>query len=453
MKKTHIGIGLAALAAAAIFAQQSDIVIKLTRTERAVIALPDFRGAGESQKLMQAFNSTLWSDIEGSGIFKMAPKSMYPLRVPQQPRDFQPPPQPAPKPSAPAAPWLTDWSQPPVAANYLAFGYAAVQDGQLVVFGWLFNVTVPDISGAQVFGKPYFAPLTEEGARDAAHRFAADILGQFGAKSLFGTKIYFVSNRTGHKEIWSMDHDGSNQKQFTFYKSLCTMPSVSPDNSRIAFTSYIGGTPQLVIHSLATGNRIGFYNQRASMNATADFSPDGRTLIYSSSATGIAQIYQASLDGSGLKRISSARAIEVEPKVNPKNPNEIVFVSGRSGLPQIYKMNMDGADVVRLTNGEGEAVNPSWHPDGQHIAFAWTKGFDPGNYNVFIMDVASRQVVQLTHGSGRNENPSWAPDGRHLVFCSNRSGSPQIWTMLADGKNERRLTSQGHNEKPVWSRQ
>jgi len=444
MNRARKWMGLGVLGAVVIFAQQSDIVIKLMRSERAVIAIPDFRGSGESQKLMAEFNRTLWEDVEGSGLFRMAPKSMYPLAPPQQPRDFQA--------GAPGAK-LSDWSQPPVAANYLAFGYAAVQDNQLVVFGWLYNVTVQDLSGAQVFGKPYFAALTEAGAREAAHRFAADILGQFGAKSLYGTKIYFVSDRTGHKEIWSMDHDGSNQQQFTFYKSISTMPSVSPDGSKIAFTSFVSGTPQIIIHSLVTRNRLSFYNQKASMNATADFSPDGKTLLYSSTATGIAQIYQANLDGSGLRRISSVRAIEVEPKINPKNPNEIVFVSGRSGLPQIYKMNMDGADVVRLTNGEGEAVNPSWHPDGQHIAFAWTKGYDPGNYNVFIMDVASRQVVQLTHGSGRNENPSWAPDGRHLAFSSNRTGSFQIWTMLADGKDERRLTSQGQNEKPVWSRQ
>ena len=121
-------------------------------------------------------------------------------------------------------------------------------------------------------------------------------------------------------------------------------------------------------------------------------------------------------------------------------------------MPQIYRMNMDGADTVRLSSGEGEAVNPSWNPDGQHIAFSWTKGYDPGNYNVFLMDVTTREYVQLTHGAGRNENPCWARDGRHLVFSSNRSGSTQIYTMLADGTQIKPLTTQGNNGKPFWSR-
>jgi TolB protein len=115
-------------------------------------------------------------------------------------------------------------------------------------------------------------------------------------------------------------------------------------------------------------------------------------------------------------------------------------------------MTIDGTDVARLTTGEGEAVNPSWSPDGQHIAFAWTRGFEPGNYNIFIMDVATRDVVQLTHGAGRNENPVWAPDGVHLVFSSKRGRSTEIYTMLANGTGVQQLTTQGNNEKPVWSR-
>jgi TolB protein len=68
-----------------------------------------------------------------------------------------------------------------------------------------------------------------------------------------------------------------------------------------------------------------------------------------------------------------------------------------------------------------------------------------------IMDIASKQWVQLTHDGGRNDFPSWAPDGRHIVFQSNRSGSLQIWTMLADGTNQKQITASGSNSEPDWS--
>jgi TolB protein len=105
-----------------------------------------------------------------------------------------------------------------------------------------------------------------------------------------------------------------------------------------------------------------------------------------------------------------------------------------------------------LTTGEGDAVNPAWSPDGQHIAFAWTRGFEPGNFNIFTMDVATREVVQLTHGQGRSENPTWAPDGVHLVFSAKRGRTSQLYTMLANGEAVQQLTTQGNNEKPVWTK-
>ena len=64
--------------------------------------------------------------------------------------------------------------------------------------------------------------------------------------------------------------------------------------------------------------------------------------------------YTANIDGSNLRRISNVRAIEVEPKVNPKNANQLAFVSGRTGKQQVYMMNSDGTDVQMLSNGEGE---------------------------------------------------------------------------------------------------
>jgi TolB protein len=138
--------------------------------------------------------------------------------------------------------------------------------------------------------------------------------------------------------------------------------------------------------------------------------------------------------------------------VNPKNPSSLLFVDG-SPNEQIYKMNSEGAGIERVTNGEGEASNPAWSPDGQHIAFAWTKGYQAGKFNIFVMPVGSTQPpVQLTHGEGneRNENPVWAPDGIHLVFCRTTRSGPQIYTMLADGTQVKQLTMQGSNKYPVW---
>jgi TolB protein len=444
---------LAALVAAgSAFAQRNaDAVIRGYFDNLPMIAVPDVRGPAEVQNHMAKFNEVLFKDLEQSGYFRMASKSFYPSEIPQQPIDFKPP---RGNPPERQGPWLTDWTAPSIEADWLTVGYAQVQNARMVLFGWLFNVRQPDLQNAQSFGKVYFADTTADGAAKLAHEFAADIIRKFGGTPLFGTRIYFTSNRTGAKEIFMMDYDGSNQKQLTREGNISNFAAVSPDSTRLAFTSFPRGNASILMQSLETGRKLPFYNQRASTNASPEFSHDGQKILFASTAAGIQQIYVANLDGSAIKRLTYSPAVETEPKVNPKTGSEIIFTSGRSGPPQIYKMNMDGAAVDRLTNGEGEAVNPAWHPEGQLIAFSWTAGPDPGIRNIFIMDVASKSIVQLTHGAGRNENPSFSPDGRHLVFQRTEPGArrSQIHVMLANGTQGRQLTSLGANEEPVWSK-
>lgn len=413
------------------------------------IALPDLKGTGAAVDLMPVLNQTLYSDIELSGIFEVKPKSMYPLQVPQRREDFK-------TPSGGQrygnGLFLRDWSQPPVEANWLAIGYASEQNGRLALFGYLYNVNADDVANAEVFGKMYFGTLSDAGARDVAHEFAADILKQFGAKTLAGSRIYFISNRTGNDEVWTMNYDGTDQKQFTSFRSITLSPAVSADGGLLAFTTFKDGSPAIMVYSAETQRRMTFVNPVASMNATPEFTPDRNQILFASTADGkSSQIYSAGINGAGFKRLTFSGAVEVSPRINPKTGADVLFVSGRRGTPQIYKMSIDGANAEMLTSGEGEAHNPSWHPEGEFMTFAWSRGFEPGNFNIFIMDTISKQYNQLTYGTERNENPCFSPDGRRIVFGSSRTRQSQIYTMLADGTSVQQLTSAGRNRMPVWS--
>ncbi len=265
------------------------------QNDKPVLALPEFRGTDTAQALMGAFNSTLQGDLAGSGLLKIAPRTMYPSFIPQQPSDFS---QASPAPDAPRSRkgdemsraasgggrWVTDWSAPPVNANYLAFGYTAVQAGTLQLRGWLYDLSKGTTANAQMIGKVYAGTADDAGARQVAHEFAADILAMFGAQSLFGTHIYFVSDRTGRKEIWGMDPDGRNQHQITRFGDTSTEPAVSPDGTKIAFLSYARKTPGIFLFSVDPPRDLRFYNQRASVNGTPSFTPDGKQVIYASSA-------------------------------------------------------------------------------------------------------------------------------------------------------------------------
>jgi TolB protein len=279
----------------------------ISKGQQPHIAIPDLRGTGDAQKFMAAFNQTLWNDVNGSGLLKMVPKTSYPLTVPQQPSDFDSNSTPGQNLGGRA---MSDWAAPPASANYLAFGYTAIQNGVFVLRGWLFDLSQATPTAAQVIGKNYLGSVDEAGARKTAHEFAADIIARFGGKSLFGTHIYFVHQAAAGapKEIWVMDWDGGNQRQVTHFNSLSIEPSVSPDGSRIAFTSYAKGTPGIFVFSVDPVRDLHFYNQSASVNSAPSFTADGKQILYSSSAGGCCRIFAAN---PGWQRLQAHHALDV----------------------------------------------------------------------------------------------------------------------------------------------
>ncbi|HWR37165.1 MAG TPA: Tol-Pal system beta propeller repeat protein TolB [Clostridia bacterium] len=407
--------------------------------EKIRVSAPDFAAAStetQTAELLTAFNSTLWNDLEQAGIFEMVSKSFYPLGRFGSPADVR----------------LEAWGNPPPNASMLAFGNLGVGGGQVAVQGWLYDVK--NAQSPQVLGKQYRESASADNARAIAHRFANEIIFRLGGgiQGITESKIFFVSARAGSKEVWSMDYDGANQHAVTRMGSISLSPRISPDNSRLAFSSFARGGPNVMMWSMELGRLVSFPSFGGT-NLSPAWSPDGTRLAFSSSRSGDPEIYTVDANGSGLKRITAYKGPDVSPVWNPKTGSQIAFVSGRTGLPQIYVMDSDGTNLQRLTD-EGYAVSPSWSPNGQFLAFAWIRHYGPGApgaQDIYIMDVASRQWVQLTHDGGRNDFPSWSPDGRHLVFQSDRAGGDQIWTMLADGSQQKRLTSDGKNSQPNWS--
>ena len=440
------------LSTLSLFGQRPDLQGVITEDMQAPrIAVPDMSGPTELSAEVAAFNNTLWNDLESSAQFQMVSKSFYPRTAPRRPEDIRSADERMPDDKGAQGFWLRGWSDPPVTARYLAFGSLATSGDRFVLSGYLYDAGAEEVRNAHIFGKRYFSTTDVAGARQLAHEFARDILQNLGLGiGLAGSRIYFVSDRTGSKEIWAMDYDGKNQQQITRYNSISLHPAVSPDGSRIAFTTYVEGLPAIYVHSLETNRRLTFYNQKASLNMSPNFHPNGQQIAFASSATGHAQIYLADLDGRNFRRVSYTRALEVSPAINPKTGAQIAFTSGRTGIPQVYVMDIDGANVRMLSLGGGDAVEPAWDPQGENITFAWTRGFEPGNYNIFVVNVATQDLVQLTYGAGRNENPYFSPSGTHIVFSSDRLGDTQIWTMRADGSDLKRLTSRGLNEAPVW---
>jgi TolB protein len=404
------------------------------------LAVPDFKPATtdpENTALLKTFNDTLWNDLDVSGVVELVSKSFYPLQVPGQPTEVI----------------FPSWNAPPPNAEMLAFGNLGVAAGKLTVQGWLYDVK--NTQSPQVLGKQYNDNASDAAARVMAHKFADEIIFRLGGgiAGIAESQIVFVSNRTGHKEIWGMDYDGSNQHQITHLGSIALSPRISPDGSRIAFSGLTKSGWEILMYSLEINRMVGFPHMDGT-NLSPAWSGDGTKLAFSSSRSGESKIWIADASGANPKRLTADRGLDVSPVWNRKTNSQIAFASDRAtNLPQIYTMEADGTNQQRLTD-QGYAVSPSWAPNGQFLVFAWVRHYgpgEPGSRDIYLMDVASKQFVQLTHDGGRNDSPSWSPDGRHIVFQSSRSGKDEIWSMLADGSKVQQLTFTGSNSQPNWS--
>jgi TolB protein len=406
--------------------------------EKVRLAVPDFKAAGDVQSgtLLKTFNDTFWSDLDNSGVVELISKSFYPLQVPGQPAEVT----------------FGLWSSPPPNAAMLAFGNLGVTSGKVTVQGWLYDVK--NTATPQVLGKQYSDVASDDAARTIAHKFADEIIFRLGGgiPGIAESKIYFVSDRSGHKEIWVMDYDGANQHQLTHLGSTSLSPRISPDGSRLALSSLTKSGWEILMFSIDLNRTVSFPHFGGT-NLSPAWSPDGTRLALSSSRGGHSEIYVCDASGANLHAMTTGRGLDVSPTWNRKTGAQIAFVDDSTRLPQIYTMEADGTNQQRMTD-QGYAVDPNWSPNGQFLAMAWKRNYgpgEPGSRDIYLMDVASKQWVQLTHEGGAHDSPSWAPDGRHIVFQSNRSGKDELWMMLADGTKLHQLTIAGRNSQPNWS--
>jgi TolB protein len=318
----------------------------------------------------------------------------------------------------------------------------------------LFNVRTRQ----SAFGKEYTGSVAN--TRLYAHTISDEIHQQQRAlRGVARTKLTFNSDRDGErlvgtvenrgvKEIYIADYDGENQRRVTTQRSLNITSTWSPDARSIAYTSYRRGPPQIFVSNIYQGTMEEPTKSNTSNNWLPAWSPDGTRLAFASTRDGNSEIYIMNRDGSNLQRLTNNPAIDASPTWSPTG-TQIAFTSDRTGTPQIWVMGTDGLQQRQISH-EGYADRPTWSA-APFNEVAYTARTGPGN-DIKILELSTGQVRQLTFGEGSNESPTFAPNGRHLAFMSTRAGKAQIFTIARDGKDLRQVTKTGNNAQPDWSK-
>lgn len=207
-------------------------------------------------------------------------------------------------------------------------------------------------------------------------------------------------------------------------------PTWSADGKRIVFVhvALSGSDGQLEIHTMnadgSDSKRIVTPAKRPAQDEHPAWSPDGKSLAFTTTRDANQEIYLCDADGSNLRRITSHPAIDSHPTWSPDG-QQIAFCSARFGNLEICVMNSDGTSVRRLTDHPAMDYQPKWSPDGHWIAFTSTRD---GNYEVYLIHPDGSGLRCLSNHPGVDKDPAWHPDGMRVTFVSNRDGKFDLYS-------------------------
>ncbi|MEM7645099.1 MAG: Tol-Pal system beta propeller repeat protein TolB [Pseudomonadota bacterium] len=422
--------------AAPTIAPAQDGPLRITITDGVIeplpVAIPNFVARnGEAAQIAQDITRVIASDLVNTGLFREIPQDAHISRV----SAFDAPVQ-----------WA-DWKA--INAQALVTGSVLVEpDGRLVVQFRLFDVfsEAPLGDGLQFVG-------TADGWRRMAHKVADAAYSRItGEGPYFDSRVVFVSE-TGPKDarqkrLAVMDYDGANVQYLTSSDSIVLAPRFSPDGRSIIYTSYESGFPRVTLLDVASLQRRIIGDNTSNMSFAPRFSPDGQRVVYSAEVAGNTDLYLLDIGSGATSRLTSAPSIETAPSFSPDG-SQIVFESDRSGAPQLYVMSAGGGEGSRISFGEGRYGTPVWSPRGDLIAF--TKQ-NAGRFHIGVMRTDGAEERLLT-GAFLDEGPTWAPNGRVVMFTretAGAQGAPALYSVDITGRNLQRAATPAAASDPSW---
>ena len=152
-------------------------------------------------------------------------------------------------------------------------------------------------------------------------------------------------------------------------------------------------------------------------------------------------------DGANKQLLLAGSNLVITPRFDPSSQT-ITYLSWEGIKPKVYLYDISTGRRELLGDFPRGMAAPRFSPDGQKLAMS----VGDGNTDIYIMDLRSRSTNRLTTNPAIDTAATFAPKGDRLVFESDRGGTPQIYTMKADGSDVKRISfGKGRYSNPVWS--
>jgi len=367
-------------------------------------------------------------DLEGSGRFRvMQRRSMQ--NTPSRAADVQ----------------AADWKA--AGNDYVAVGRISMpSSNEIDVECDLVNAQTGDMVASQKF------IANSSSVRNAAHQISDFVYEKIlGVRGAFATRIAYISVQgqapAQRYQLIVADADGENPKVILESTQPIMSPAWSPDGQWLSYVSFENKLSGVYVQTVRTGERR-LVSARMGVNGAPSFSPDTQRLALTLSGSGgNLDIWLLDLNTQALTRLTDDPSVDTEAAWSPDG-RSIYFTSDRAGGPQIYKLDVaQHTRVERITFGSGYNARPRVSPDGKKIAFVTREG---SAYRIGVQDLASGTVSVLSRGN-LDESPSFAPNGASIIYAGRDGEVGTLQIVSVDGLVTQRLKSdQGEVREPVW---
>lgn len=271
--------------------------------------------------------------------------------------------------------------------------------------------------------------------------------------SFDGSKIAFISDRDGNREVYVMElnwmdgftkWEGKNLINITNSPENDWFPKFSPVSYKIVYASYFPSNDNYDIFTMNyDGSGKKNITNSKSYEKYPQFSVDGSYIIYQGWVKGKKDIFFSNLletNRINLTNNPSSNDVISLGKAFSPDGNKIVFTSDRDGSMNIYKMNSEGSNHEQLTFNEANDFEPAFSPDGSFIVFTSLRD---GNKEIYIMDNNGLNMINISNNEADDWNPRIFPDSKKIVFQSLRDGSDnwEIYVMNMDGTNQKNISN------------
>jgi WD40-like Beta Propeller Repeat/Bacterial Ig-like domain (group 2) len=172
-------------------------------------------------------------------------------------------------------------------------------------------------------------------------------------------------------------------------------------------------------------------------NVQPSLSPDRTRIVFSSNRSGTYDLHLMDADGRNVRRLTTDPGSEGDPVWTPDGSRIVYTSTPKEGQPQLYALKLQGNPVQALTAPPGEHHSAAVSADGRTLAFVSTRD---GNQEVYLMPLTGGATRRVTETRRRDSHPRFLPNG-DLLYVSERPGSK--------GSRVIRLTGTGGEERTV----